>query len=235
MSLDSLVWGVSVEHRSPAVFGAQIDSVQDLEPFETRLAQLGLTVERFQSERGRALIRNPRSFKDTPGDVLVVVDALHEPLAALANLQREVLLGLGRPIVFAETRPPGPGAAESAPDLSAVMRDVVDLRGDPGVDDHLLDGGSSFDKIVGGLPKVETRGSTLILRGEVHRKAPRQYACPECGKPTARATVSMEFRSAPNPTQHVSGLRCELGHEFPDPSAVREAHRAAHGQTPRSP
>ncbi len=77
--------------------------------------------------------------------------------------------------------------------------------------------------------KVETRGSTIIKAGVVHRKAPRTYRCPICGKKLQPDTVTVRFVHAPpeSSAQRVPGYRCECGEEWPDPQEIRNAYRAA--------
>ncbi len=147
------------------------------------------------------------------------------------NRGRELLRRRRKTLVFAESRAGSPELFDDLRDLTATFRDIVDLRPAASEDDHLWDMAGAFgrNRIAATLPAVVTRGSMLIKGGIVHCKTPRTYRCPACGSELTRTETILRFVHAPaeSAAQTVSGYLCECGETWPDPAAVRNAHRAA--------
>jgi uncharacterized protein (DUF433 family) len=117
--------------------------------------------------------------------------------------------------------------------LLATLRDLIDLHPSVVEEDYLWNTAGAFglQRVAGTLPKVVTRGSILIKDGIVHRKAPLVYRCPDCGGELTRTETVVRFvhASAELAEQRVPAYECECGEVWPDPRAMRGAHRSAFG------
>ncbi len=234
-----LAWEVSVSRPHPAFFGAHTLPGENIR----KLMKLALgpmldlaEVSFLDAERSLDYLDAIFEARESPteSEVIFLEDALAGSSGELRrrlNRGRELLRRRRKTLVFAESRAGSPELFDDLRDLLATFRDIVDLRPAASKDDHLWDTGGSFgrERIASTLPAVVTRGSMLIREGIVHRKAPPVYRCPVCGGLLRRTETTLRFVHAPaaSAVQALPGYVCDCGETWPDPEAVRDAHRAA--------
>lgn len=238
-SVERLAWVITASRPDPAFFGAHIAPGMDVkELIQPALSAMPepAAVSFLDAERSLDYLDAVFENREPPADseIIFLEDALAGSSAERRmklNRGRELLRRRRKTVVFAESRAGSPELFDELRDLLATFRDIVDLRPAASEDDHLWDTGGSFglETIASTLPAVVTRGSMLIKDGIVHRKAPRAYRCPTCGGPLKRTETSLRFVHAPaaSAVQTLPGYVCECGETWPDPQAVRGAHRAA--------
>lgn len=103
-------------------------------------------------------------------------------------------------------------------------------------DDYLFDTASahSMASLGRSLPRVVTRGPTLILEGRPQFKSPPRIPCPRCDHELQRGTTIIIFKNAPVGCrkQEVEGWVCECGETYVPGDIARAAYQAAFRESP---
>jgi hypothetical protein len=235
--VERLAWALNAQQGRGAMFGVRISALRDLEALSPILRDHGVEAVTLDPNATRdfvlAMIEDRAQLPST--DSVILIDALASlpvDLRQRMNRRREAWLAAKRSFIFAETTPGSPETLHELLDLTAVFRDIVDLRPDVGLDDHLWDTGAaaSLESLAPRIPTT-ARGPTLIIGGRVRHKQRPAVQCPDCGGTLQPAHISIHFELAPPETavQEVDGYRCACGTEWPEPRAMRPAHARAFG------